>query len=669
MIIAPGSQAGIFDGADPLAGSADLQLKSATGGQAGEFFVHARIVGPDDKPIVGASVKPDGVGTGTSTSWGNTGFPSETFTGLNGEFIMSRDQRFTRMSVNIKAADLAPAKVWLPTSNGVQTIRLVVGATLTGRVLKDGRPMADIDVGVSGANRNSEVYAGRYEAKTDAEGRFRFEHLPPETEWYFYGLMRSLRRDGSLPPKKVTSAADGQSTDLGDLAVQPSVTLAGQVKTKNGEPIPSNLRITVSYDSAGDSQSARVDRTGAFELTGLHPGQMDVYLNASSGTMNWFPSAENQSLDEWNSRSLTGILNADKRDMLLVIERRDRNYNSYSGNNGYLPDADRSRNLPLVGAEPSGAAVLFLAGTIVDDATGQPILNVQITPGRLPKPTNPVLPNPGLLQSVIEAVRPRPRAVPWNERPFWENQRVMDIKNGRFAISLRPLSSQPILRLEADGYHTLETEPFTGSNSNLVLRLKKGSGPKGTLLGVNGQPASGVNVIFGAEQEQFSLNADGTLTAYGNQRSQVVTAADGTFSFPSKPNGRKVFAADETGWASVSVGEWPADGRIRLEAWAKVSGTLVDGDGKPVPNTQFAIESNRNFQEGDSWVNFQERPTTDGQGRFQFERVPPGPVRLVFLVPMQRGGGWMHAAQTNFTVSAGKTLDLGSMVKAPFRQF
>ncbi|HKX61212.1 MAG TPA: hypothetical protein VJS65_05200, partial [Verrucomicrobiae bacterium] len=409
LIASPDSQAMVFDGADPLAGPANARLGPGSSEQGGSYLVHARLVGPDDQPVVGASVKPDGVGTGTGTSWGsNSGFPSEIITGLNGEFIMSRDQRFTRMSVDIKASGLAPAKVWLPVSNEVQIVRLGVGATLTGRVLKDTEPMADIEVGVSGRDRNSEVYVGHYEVKTDAEGRFRFEHLPPGKDWYFYGLMRSLRRDGSLPPRPVQTAEHGKSSDLGDLKIQSSVTLAGQVKTKDGQPVPPNLRLSVNYDSAWDTQSVRVDRDGYFEADGLHTGMIQVYLSARD----WQPSGENRSIDDWNPWYLAGLLKEDKRDFLILIEKRERTYNNYWSGNGQLPEQDRARNRPLFGAEDSGPPLIYLAGTVVDDETGKPVPSVRITPGRKPPSTSSS--SGGLLQTLVEAVRPRP--TPWNER-------------------------------------------------------------------------------------------------------------------------------------------------------------------------------------------------------------------------------------------------------------
>jgi hypothetical protein len=655
LIASPESQALIFDGADPLAGTANARLGSGSGEQSGSYLVHARLVGPDGQPVVGASVKPDGVGTGTGTSWGgNMGFPTEVVTGLNGEFIMSRDQLFTRMGVDIKASGLAPAKVWLPVSNGVQIVQLGVGAGFTGRVLKGTDPMADVEVGVSGRDRSSEVYVGHYEVKTDAEGRFRFEHLPPDKDWYFYGLMRSLRRDGSLPPRQVKTAEHGKSSDLGDLQVEPGITLAGQVKSKDGQPLPPNLRLSLSYDSAWDTQTIRVDRDGYFEVDGLHRGQVQIY----SSTRDWQPSGDNRSLDDWNPWSLMGLLEQDKHDLLLVLEKKERNYNSYWSGNGQLPERDQARNRPLSGAEESGPPWVYLGGTIVDDDSGNPVLKVRVTPGR--KPPSTTAGNGGLLQTLIEAVRSRP--IPWNERIFWEPGRVITVEEGRFFIANRQLQSLPLLRFEADGYNVFETAPTANSDTNLVIRLKKGNGPKGILALPDGQPAADVTVIFAAEQEQFSVNQTGAVYTYGQQqeRNVVQSKVDGSFAFPSRAGGRRVFAGNPIGWAEAGVDDWPKDGRLTLQPWGQVMGILLDAGGKPATNIRLVLQLNWQRQDGDPWVNFQEQPETDKEGRFVFRKVPPGLINVVRLVPMS-ANSWTHAPQTNIVVKPGATIDLGRM--------
>jgi hypothetical protein len=86
--------------------------------------------------------------------------------------------------------------------------------------------LANIKVGVSGTDRNSMVYAGNYETTTDADGRFQFRSLPPNTSWQMYGLIHSLKPYGAIPPRTVMTLAHGSTNDVGDLLVEPGLTLA-----------------------------------------------------------------------------------------------------------------------------------------------------------------------------------------------------------------------------------------------------------------------------------------------------------------------------------------------------------------------------------------------------------------------------------------------------------
>jgi len=167
-------------------------------------------------------------------------------------------------------------------------------------------------------------------------------------------------------------------------------------------------------------------------------------------------------------------------------------------------------------------------------------------------------------------------------------------------------------------------------------------------------------LVFAGDQEQFSLERTGTLSTYGEQRNNLKTKTDGTFAFPSRVGGRRVFAGHPTGWANVSTEDWPPDGRITLAPWGQLSGVLLDSMGKPVSNIRLTLQVTWQRQEGDPWVNFQEQPETDKEGRFAFQKVPPGQVSLIRLVPMS-ANSWTHAPQTNLVVQPGAKIDLGRM--------
>jgi len=660
LAMADGFEAGFFYGADPRRGPIEVRLKPAKEIKPSrKHFVHGKVIGPDSAPVMGASVEPEGVGTDSSTSWGGTqNFPERVVTGLSGEFLMERQAPFTRLQLSITAPGLAPAKVWLPASNAVQTVKLGVGASVTGRVLHDGKPLAKVRVGVSGRDRNSEVYAGHYETGTDDSGRFTFQHLPPTTDWHLYGMIKSFKSYGSLSPRPIKSSNHGETTDVGDLEVAPGTTLAGQVQTRDGRPLPRNLGVWAACDTAWDSQLIKVDQDGRFEFTGLHRGLVDMSLDARD----WQVAPINRSLDDINPWRLSGLLEQDKTDLLLVIENKPRDYNYRSSMaNGQLPMQDRSDKRPLSGAETSGPPWILFAGKVADEKTGGTVRLVKITLGRKP-PVGAAPPpaNKPITQRLMEPFRAS-KPIPWNEMPYWDYSRVETFTNGQFSLAFIPLSSTPMFRVEADGYQPFETEPLTVGNTNLLIRLKKGDGPSGVVLLPNGKPAQGATIIFAAEREQFSLSSTGSLSAYGQKEFVQTTGADGRYSFAPRSTGQRLFASHAQGWADIALEQLPRNSAVELEPWAVATGSLVDTNGKPVANMKLSLNMRRDVRGNDAFVNLQEYPVTDAQGRFQFMRVPPGELNLVRIIPMT-ANSWTHKPQTRFIAIPGKTNELGKVI-------
>ncbi|MDB6125720.1 MAG: hypothetical protein JWQ71_4713 [Pedosphaera sp.] len=652
LAIADKFESFVYGGFDPKSDPIEIRLIPATNAPVqGKYAVHARVIGPEGKPVPWAFVKPEGVGTDSGTSWGGTqNFPEQVITSTNGEFILSRSNRFTRLQVNITAPNLAPAKLWLPETNILQTVELGVGATVRGRVLKDGKPLFGVKVGISGADRNSEVYIGHYETKTDTNGIFTFQHLPPQKQWWLYGIMASFKSHGALPPQRIDSAGHGESTDLGDLPVSPGLHLAGRVETRHGEPIPKSLKVRASNNNAWDSQAVSVDAEGHFKLDGLAKGQLEISADQSG----WRLAIKNRSLDVWNPWYLSGLLEKDKDDLLLVIEKGERNYNSGSSN-GQLPPQDQPQGRPLSGAEPSGPPPIVLAGRILDDATGQPIPLVHITPGRQPPiSTAPAAPKP-LIQQVLGSPK---KTVPWNERPFWQLSHKESVTNGNFFLEFIPLTSQPILRVEAIGYQPLDTEPIGLTTSNLVFRLKRGAGPNGIVLLPDGKPAEGATILYAAAEEQFSLNGR-TINVYSEIDRKSVTGKDGKFLFSARPRGVTLFATHPTGYAEESVEKGGDNLKLRLKPWAVIIGTLVNSNGVPLPNVQLGLTLQHDWQNGGALMHHEGRTITDAQGHFQFLDVPPRRLEVQRIIPSSPNG-WSESLQTWLVATSG-TNDLGKI--------
>src|SRR5208283_1912010 len=73
------------------------------------------------------------------------------------------------------------------------------GAALIGRVLRDGKPVKNITVGVASVDRTMGNFTGDFVTGTGEDGRFVFPNVPPGREYAAYGLMDSLKGIGALP--------------------------------------------------------------------------------------------------------------------------------------------------------------------------------------------------------------------------------------------------------------------------------------------------------------------------------------------------------------------------------------------------------------------------------------------------------------------------------------
>jgi hypothetical protein len=624
----------------------------------GSFAVHARVVGPDRQPLPASTVATDGVGLAAGgAGWGgNQGFPGKIVVDTNGEFIVTLSQPFERVQLRLKAPGMAPLMLWMQISNGVQIIQMGPGSTMRGRVLKDGQPSANVRVGLSGSDRNAEVWLGRFETNTDAEGLFEFAHLPPNQQWLFFGVMDSLKSQGSLPPQRAESAGEGSYTDLGDLPVSAGKHLAGQVQTRNGDPLPKGIKITVGYDDASDSQSMKVDAEGRFRFDGLAPRLVDVTVPIQD----WRVTGANRSLDLLNPFRLTGLLEDDKDDLVVLIEQGSMQYANNGTGNGYLPPSDQPQGRPLQGAEPGGPPLIVLAGQVVDDKTGKPPAVCKVLPGYQPPKMGGPAPQKPLLQKMLEPFG-RGKTVPYNERIYWEYAASQTVSNGTFSVDFLRLTSQPVFRVEAPGYEPFESQPTNAGNTNLVIRLKKGVGPNGVVLLPNGHPAYGATLAFGAGQEQFSMTGT-SLNNYGQTDNFTSTPADGTFSFAARLDGSVLFVAHPAGWATTAIKPGELDNlQLHLQPWATVTGTLVDSNGAPVAGMELMLTMFHDWQRGGALVNLEDRVTTDAQGRFKFSTVPPARLELQRLIKMGTGSGFSCQLQTWLVAQPGINNDLGKV--------
>jgi uncharacterized GH25 family protein/thiol-disulfide isomerase/thioredoxin len=186
------------------------------------------------------------------------------------------------------------------------------------------------------------------------------------------------------------------------------------------------------------------------------------------------------------------------------------------------------------------------------------------------------------------------------------------------------------LRVEAAGYRTQDGPEFRiGDDSARTqdFRLQPSQPVAGTVVDAGGRPVADAEVLLATPTQEANLSTD-----RGNQK--TTTDAAGRFAFPEPGQPRAVIARGEEGYAFAELADDGFDaGTLRLQPWASVRGQFRDG-GRPMRNATIILQPIR--------IDGLVRPriagglqaVTDGEGRFEFPKVPPVPVSVrVYLGP------------------------------------
>ena len=198
-------------------------------------------------------------------------------TNEKGDFEIAFSKPAERMILNVQPRGMS-AKLFTEDTGPDRKIMTVTdGATIRGRLVRDGKPVANAEIGLSTHNRRSGTVLPEMRVGTKEDGTFAITNVPPGRIYYLYGRMDSLA-DRGLAAELVECETkdDGQEVDVGDVHVKPGLTLRGKVILSDGKPIPPDMRFNLFCDRASDSQSMVMPPDGSFEFKGLASGVYEV---------------------------------------------------------------------------------------------------------------------------------------------------------------------------------------------------------------------------------------------------------------------------------------------------------------------------------------------------------------------------------------------------------
>lgn len=199
------------------------------------------------------------------------------------------------------------------------------------------------------------------------------------------------------------------------------------------------------------------------------------------------------------------------------------------------------------------------------------------------------------------------------------------------------------------GYKIIEPK-LTDDTVEVTIEFDRGKTVSGTVVDADGKPAAGVTAYkLEACYSSKKQLKDGTFTA---------VALD-----PDHP--RTVLFIDEAKKLSATIdlkGD-EKDVTLKLQPWGKIGGRLLDAEGKPIAGASVSVHAKNSVQHMAfmSLVHNRNR-TTDADGRFTFD-VPAGPVEYLvgFSVKNKYVDVGAKPNDPGRVVKPGETTDVGEL--------
>ncbi len=319
LVVAEGYRPTYATKADPVRGPVEVRLTPFDPSTLDpKLVLRGVVLGPDGRPLAGARVTAPWVRAGSPSGPSFGTFDPVAVTNLRGEFVLTSKSPFDDASLSIQGDGVAPRVVpgCRPEVNP-HLIRMTAGATVTGRLVRDGKPVAGAAVGlVQTHNRLEKTYVGAASIGTDADGRFILMNVHPDDTYYLYGLMGTMTGDGALAARVLHVGAEGTTTDVGDLTVVRGHRITGKVLLSDGKPVPPKTRLWLGRVNAHDSQEVELAPDGRFEVSAL---PTELY-RLGTNIKDYRPSPKNHSVGGPQSPWLTGTINEDIDTLRILLE-------------------------------------------------------------------------------------------------------------------------------------------------------------------------------------------------------------------------------------------------------------------------------------------------------------------------------------------------------------
>jgi len=271
-----------------------------------------------------------------------------------------------------------------------------------------------------------------------------------------------------------------------------------------------------------------------------------------------------------------------------------------------------------------------LVGQVLDSNTGQPIPQFSLAIGH----------------------RARPR-----QADLYGQVRNRDFNNpeGRFAIQLEDTEQNAVQVWNDD--HSVTTESLPEAENGVIqltIRLDPADALKGIVTTADGTPVPGAEVLATSSDSESPIQLKGNhFQSYNPRTPMSLTDQQGVFFVKTPPSHGTIMAIANAGFASASIDEIRANHLIVIQAFGRIEGTVKIG-GTPAAGQGLIYTPSLSKLTAD----FQTyKTTTDVQGHFTMEKIPPGEGSIARLISTSPNS-WTYSHYTAVTVQPGQTTEV-----------
>jgi len=268
---------GLAPGTAPFADT----LQARKSGRASAVTFRGRVVDRAGVPVAGAVITPRGVRRADSARFGPLDFVDPVaVTDSAGRFDLPSDEDWPGLVAEVRARTKAPAVFSGVSPDSVTELVLDDGATVSGRVARDGRPASGIALGLVQLDRNAESFVSQDTIGTNAQGEFLFTNVPSSQDYALFALSETTA-PLAVQTALVTVGEPGSVRRVPDLDLVPGHTLRGKVVVRGSRKLPAGVQLTVFRSLSKDALRVRVGPDGTFVVQGLPTESLRLRCSAS----------------------------------------------------------------------------------------------------------------------------------------------------------------------------------------------------------------------------------------------------------------------------------------------------------------------------------------------------------------------------------------------------